>query len=282
MARVEEGTEDERSVALVNGERAVAIDVLKVSGANTVEVADGVKEAIGELGSLLPAGVNVQVVRDNSVSIRQSVSDVIHELLIGAVLTVLVVMLFLNDWKATAITALALPVSVISSFILMNALGFTLNVLTLMALSLSIGILIDDAIVVVENIVRHREMGEDHFTAAGREKGEDPYFTHLYRVGLDGSGMKLLNPGDASHSASLSESNRYFVDNSSRVNGSPESILYDTLGTPVTRLETPDLSALMEVGFKYPEPFMVKARDGATCATPGWRRSPSRRAASSG
>ena len=168
VARVEEGTEDERSVALVNGERAVAIDVLKVSGANTVEVADGVKEAIAELGSLLPAGVNVQVVRDNSVSIRQSVSDVIHELLIGAVLTVLVVMLFLNDWKATAITALALPVSVISSFILMNALGFTLNVLTLMALSLSIGILIDDAIVVVENIVRHREMGEDHFTAAGR------------------------------------------------------------------------------------------------------------------
>ena len=75
-------------------------------------------------------------------------------------------MLFLNDWKATAITSLALPVSVISAFILMGALGFTLNVLTLMALSLSIGILIDDAIVVIENIVRHREMGEGHFTAA--------------------------------------------------------------------------------------------------------------------
>src|SRR5690606_26129758 len=73
-----------------------------------------------------------------------------------------------NDWKATAITSLALPVSVISAFILMSALGFTLNVLTLMGLSLSIGILIDDAIVVIENIVRHREMGEDHFTAARR------------------------------------------------------------------------------------------------------------------
>jgi HAE1 family hydrophobic/amphiphilic exporter-1 len=107
-------------------------------------------------------------VRDNSVVIRQSVHDVIDELILGAFLTVLVVMIFLNDWKATLITALALPVSVISSFIIMNALGFTLNVLTLMALSLSIGILIDDAIVVVENIVRHREMGEDHFTAAGR------------------------------------------------------------------------------------------------------------------
>jgi HAE1 family hydrophobic/amphiphilic exporter-1 len=77
-------------------------------------------------------------------------------------------MLFLNDWKATAITSMALPVSVVSSFILMNALGFTLNMLTLMALSLSIGILIDDAIVVIENIVRHREKGEDHFTAASQ------------------------------------------------------------------------------------------------------------------
>src|SRR5688500_17868939 len=168
VARVEEGTEEERSVALVNGARAVAIDVLKVAGANTVEVAEGVQEAIARVRPELPQGAAIQVIRDNSVSIKRSVEDVIHELVIGAILTVLVVMLFLNDWKATAITALALPVSVISSFILMNALGFTLNVLTLMALSLSIGILIDDAIVVVENIVRHREMGEDHFTAAGR------------------------------------------------------------------------------------------------------------------
>src|SRR5690606_3129151 len=110
----------------------------------------------------------MQVVIDNSEVIRGSVEDVIHELILGAILTVLVVMLFLNDWKATAITSLALPVSVISSFILMNALGFTLNVISLMALSLSIGILIDDAIVVIGSIVRHREMGEDRFTAAGR------------------------------------------------------------------------------------------------------------------
>jgi HAE1 family hydrophobic/amphiphilic exporter-1 len=169
VARVEEGTEEERSLALVNGERAVSLDILKVSGANTVEVADGVRAALEEMrNGVLPAGTSLQVGRDNSVVIRQSVHDVIDELILGAFLTVLVVMIFLNDWKATLITALALPVSVISSFIIMNALGFTLNVLTLMALSLSIGILIDDAIVVVENIVRHREMGEDHFTAAGR------------------------------------------------------------------------------------------------------------------
>lgn len=168
VARVEEGTEEERSVALVDGERAVSLDILKVSGANTVDVADGVNEAIAELRTELPEGVRIQVVRDNSQDIRRSVEDVIHELLLGAVLTVVVVMLFLNDWKATTITALALPVSVVSSFILLNALGFTLNLLTLMALSLSIGILIDDAIVVIENVVRHRELGEDHFTAAGR------------------------------------------------------------------------------------------------------------------
>ncbi|HEY8376734.1 MAG TPA: efflux RND transporter permease subunit, partial [Nannocystis sp.] len=168
VARVEEGHEEERSLAFVNGERAVAIDILKVSGANTVEVADEVMKAVDELSRTIPGDVSIRVVRDNSVTIRQSVESVIHELLLGAFLTIVVVMLFLNDWKATAITSLALPVSVISAFILLDGLGFTLNNLTLMALSLSIGILIDDAIVVIENIVRHREMGEDHFTAASR------------------------------------------------------------------------------------------------------------------
>ena len=103
-----------------------------------------------------------------------------------------------------------------------------------------------------------------YITAAGREKGEDPYYTHLYRVGLDGTGMKLLAAGDASHSAVVSESNRYFVLNSSRVDTAPESILYDTAGTVVTKLETPDLTALKEMGFKFPEPFTVKADDGVT------------------
>jgi len=168
VARVEDATEEERSLALVDDRRSIGMDLIKVSGANTVGVADGVKTEIAKLQASLPAGTQLRVVRDNSVLIRNSVSDVIDELLLGALLTVIIVMIFLNDWKATAITALSLPVSVISSFIIMRAMGFTLNVLTLMALSLSIGILIDDAIVVVENIVRHREMGEDHFTAAGK------------------------------------------------------------------------------------------------------------------
>jgi dipeptidyl-peptidase 4 len=103
-----------------------------------------------------------------------------------------------------------------------------------------------------------------YITAAGREQSEDPYYTHLYRVGFDGTGMKLLNPGDASHSSSVSESGRYFVDNASRIDAAPGSTLYDTLGNRVAELETPDLSALMEMGFKYPEPFTVKADDGVT------------------
>jgi hydrophobic/amphiphilic exporter-1 (mainly G- bacteria), HAE1 family len=172
VARVEDATEEERSIALVDDRRAVSLDVLKVSGANTVEVADGVKEAMAKLQGELPAGAQLTMVRDNSINIRQSVDDVIHELVLGAILTVVVVMLFLNDWKATAITSLALPVSVISAFMLMDALGFTLNVLTLMGLSLSIGILVDDAIVVIENIVRHREKGEGYFTAARRGTSE--------------------------------------------------------------------------------------------------------------
>ena len=101
-------------------------------------------------------------------------------------------------------------------------------------------------------------------SAGGREKGEDPYYTHLYRVGLDGTGFKLLNPGDASHNVSVTESAKYFVDNASRVNGSPESNLYDVTGVNVLKLETPDLAPLLEAGFKFPEPFTVKADDGIT------------------
>jgi dipeptidyl-peptidase-4 len=101
-------------------------------------------------------------------------------------------------------------------------------------------------------------------SAGGREKGEDPYYTHLYRVGFDGSGLKLLNPGDASHAVSVTDSAKFFVDNASRVNGTPESTLYDTLGTNVLKLDTPDLTPLKEAGFKFPEPFMVKADDGIT------------------
>jgi len=101
-------------------------------------------------------------------------------------------------------------------------------------------------------------------TANGREKGEDPYYTHLYRVNFDGSGMKLLNPGNASASVNMSDSNKYFVSNASRVNTAPEAMLFDDLGNKLLNVESTDVSRLLEAGFQYPEPFQVKADDGIT------------------
>ena len=166
IARIEDAQEEARDAAYVNGQRAVALEVRKTSGANTVVVTDGVKRVIAELRATLPAGVGLATVQDNSTWIRNSVDDVQKTLLEGAALTVLIVFLFLNSWRSTVITGLTLPVSVIASFLAIYAFGFTLNIMTLMALSLAIGILIDDAIVVRENIVRHVERGEDHYTAA--------------------------------------------------------------------------------------------------------------------
>lgn len=166
VARVRDGVEEQRSLALVNGVPAVALDIQKQSGANTVEVVDTVKKEIGKLQGELPAGTRIEMVRDASIMIRDSVRDVEETLVLGGILTVLIVFCFLNSWRSTVITGLTLPISVISSFIVMNFLGMTLNVMTLMALSLAIGLLIDDAIVVRENIVRHLEHGQDHFTAA--------------------------------------------------------------------------------------------------------------------
>jgi len=100
--------------------------------------------------------------------------------------------------------------------------------------------------------------------AAGKEPGEDPYFVHLYRVNIDTGDMKLLDPGSASHSTDMNDKDTFFIDTSSRINSAPESVLYDTQGTKVMELEKTDVSALMEAGFKYPEPFTVKADDGIT------------------
>ena len=166
VADVRDGIEEVRSLALVNGIPAVALDVLKQTGANAVGLADAIKKEVAVIQKDLPAGTAIEIVRDGSVFIRESVADVQQTLLLGGLLTVLIVFFFLNSWRSTVITGLTLPISVISSFIVMNFAGMTLNVMTLMGLSLAIGLLIDDAIVVRENIVRHLERGEDHLTAA--------------------------------------------------------------------------------------------------------------------
>ena len=166
VAEVKDGIEEQRSLAFVNGVQAVSLDILKQSGANVVGVVDLVKKEIARLQPELPPGTKIEIVRDGSIMIRDSVRDVQETLILGGILTIFIVFLFLNSWRSTVITGLTLPISVISSFIIMNFLGMTLNVLTLMALSLAIGLLIDDAIVVRENIVRHLERGQDHFEAA--------------------------------------------------------------------------------------------------------------------
>ncbi|HEX9939325.1 MAG TPA: efflux RND transporter permease subunit, partial [Longimicrobium sp.] len=166
VGTVIDGTAERRSAAFMNDVPAVAIDILKIAGTNTVEVADRVRTVSAELERSLPADIKLTVIRDDSQRIRASLDSVQHELVLGAVLTILIIYLFLNSWRSTIITGLALPISIISSFFVMWMFDFTLNTMTLLALALSIGLLIDDAIVVRENIVRHLEMGKDHHTAA--------------------------------------------------------------------------------------------------------------------
>ena len=166
VADVRDGTEEPRTLARFNGIDAVGIALTKSQGYSTTDVSDRIRKRLSELEKTLPQGVSFTIVRDAGVRVAQSVGDVKMALLEGAFLTVLVVFIFLNSWRSTVITGLALPVSVLASFIAVLAFGFTLNTMSLLGLSLAIGILIDDAIVVRENIVRHIEMGKDHHTAA--------------------------------------------------------------------------------------------------------------------
>ncbi|HKP28781.1 MAG TPA: efflux RND transporter permease subunit, partial [Gemmatimonadales bacterium] len=166
VAEVKDGAEEQRTLALYNGKEAVGIDIKKAKGYSTTDVAERVLARIVEVQKRMPANVKIDVVRDAGTRVDASVGNVEEALVLGAMLTVGVVFLFLNSWRSTVITGLALPVSVLASFMAVAAFGFTLNMMSLLGLSLAIGILIDDAIVVRENIVRHVEMGKDHFTAA--------------------------------------------------------------------------------------------------------------------
>ena len=166
IANVRDGTEEPRTLALYNDQEAVGIDVKKAKGYSTTDVSDKVRERVAELQPSLGAGTKLELVKDAGVRVDAAVRNVEEALLEGALLTVLVVFLFLNSWRSTVITGLALPVSVLASFIAVWVMGFKLETMSLLGLSLAIGILIDDAIVVRENIVRHVEMGKDHYTAA--------------------------------------------------------------------------------------------------------------------
>jgi hydrophobe/amphiphile efflux-1 (HAE1) family protein len=166
VADISDGAAEEDSISRVNGERAISLEIAKVQDANTVEVGANVKKAIETMKETLPKDVQFRILEDVSGRVQHQVDNVKETIVEGAILTMVIVFLFLHSWRSTVITGLTLPISVLASFIAMKYFGFTLNFLTLMALSLSIGLLIDDAIVVRENIVRHLGMGKNHVRAA--------------------------------------------------------------------------------------------------------------------
>jgi hydrophobic/amphiphilic exporter-1 (mainly G- bacteria), HAE1 family len=169
LAVVREGFEDASQVARYNGVPAVSISIQKRSDANPVTTSAGVQRELEVIRAELPPGTDITVVRDQSEFIQGSINDVLWNLLIGIVLTTLVLFPFLHSWRGTIIAAAAMPVTIISTFLLMDVAGFTLNVMTLMALSITVGILVTNTIVVLENIYRHLDLGEDPHSAA--EKG---------------------------------------------------------------------------------------------------------------
>ena len=160
------------SLARINGQRAITFNVYKQQDANIVAAGEAVKAVLDEVRTTLPPDVELRLIRADSDWVKGSLTGLRNTLIEGALLTVAIVFLFLHSWRSTIITGLTLPIAVISSFIAVYAFGFTLNFMTMMALSLCIGLLIDDAIVVRENIVRHVGMGKDHFRAA-REGTEE-------------------------------------------------------------------------------------------------------------
>ncbi len=166
LGQLVEREQEPVSIARVDGVPAINFNVFKQQDANIVEAGEGIKEAAAELRKAMPPGVELKLVYADSDWVRDSLSGVKRTLIEGALLTIAIVFLFLHSWRSTVITGLTLPIAVISSFIAVYAFGFTLNFMTMMALSLCIGLLIDDAIVVRENIVRHIRLGADHHTAA--------------------------------------------------------------------------------------------------------------------
>ncbi|UXT19315.1 efflux RND transporter permease subunit [Agrobacterium tumefaciens] len=167
VATLSEGAADAENRALYNGQTALAIDIVKVQDANTVQVATDVRKRLDALNAELASqNVQLRIVTDASIPIRESVNQVQTTLIEGAALAVAIVFLFLNSWRSTVITGLTLPIAIIGTLAVIHFLGFTLNTLSLLALTLSIGILVDDAIVVRENITRHLHMGKSHLRAA--------------------------------------------------------------------------------------------------------------------
>ncbi|MBS4049455.1 MAG: efflux RND transporter permease subunit [Alphaproteobacteria bacterium] len=168
VAKVELGAEDERTEQRINGATAIGLGIIRQSKANAMDISNGVTATVARLQGSLPTGVRMEVSYDQSKFISQSIYEVFHALAVALALVIGVIFLFLRSWRATLIPAIAIPVSVVGSFIVIGALGYSINVLTLLALVLAIGLVVDDAIVVLENIHRRIELGEPPLLASLR------------------------------------------------------------------------------------------------------------------
>ena len=166
LGQVLDSVQNDKAAAWYNNTRAVVLAVQRQPGANTVEVVDNIRRLLPEFRERIPASVSLDVLFDRSESIRKSVSDVEHTLLLTVALVVMVIFMFLRNISATIIPSLALPMSIIGTFAAMSLLGYSLDNLSLMSLTLCVGFVVDDAIVMLENIVRHMELGEPPMTAA--------------------------------------------------------------------------------------------------------------------
>lgn len=166
IGEVKNTVKDRTAVARYDGKQAIGIEVGKQSGANAVKVANAVKAELKKIQEDLPENVSLHLIRDDAERIQESINDVWLNLILGSIFAVLVVLLFLGDFRSTIISALTIPTSLTSAFFFMNVAGFTLNTMSMLGLSLAIGLLIDDAIVVIENIIRHRQQGKDAKQAA--------------------------------------------------------------------------------------------------------------------
>ncbi|MCK4606082.1 MAG: efflux RND transporter permease subunit [candidate division Zixibacteria bacterium] len=166
LATVVDTIAEQRSLSRYNGNPAIGMDIIRKSGANVVEMARRTRDAIIALQSELPPDIKIEIVNDNSVFIRDSIHEIVVNIQLGTILAVIVIFLFLLDPRPTIITGLSIPISIIATFTLVKFLGFSINFMTLVGLSLAVGILVDDAIVVIENIYRHLDKGKGPFKAA--------------------------------------------------------------------------------------------------------------------
>jgi HAE1 family hydrophobic/amphiphilic exporter-1 len=172
IAATSDTTKEMTSISRMDGKEAISINITKQSGSNIVKVAEEIKKRVKALEKELPQGAKLTIVQDSSQRVHESVNDVLFNLISGGLLAVVIVFIFLGNWRSTLISAITIPASIIATFFTMKLMNFSLNTMSLLALSLAVGILIDDAIVVIENIVRHMEMGKSKFKAAAEATQE--------------------------------------------------------------------------------------------------------------